>query len=124
MSTRRQVLPQLGVVGGEADGIALMQHQVGQRRGNILRILKLAEVLPLVPHAAGGVEEEMGPEVGLLLILLDEVPIGLAVGAPIDVADLVTGIVLAVLGELDAEALIGALVNAGEEALNEIAGHQ
>src|SRR5262249_55151623 len=48
---------------------------------------------------------------------------GLAVGAPVDVADLITGIILAMLGELDAEALVGALVDAGEEALDHVAGH-
>ena len=63
-------------------------------------------------------------QVRFLLVLLDVIAIGLAVGAPVDVADLVAGIILAMLGELDAEALVGTLVDAGEEALDEVARDQ
>ena len=80
--------------------------------------------LPRVGHAAAGIDEEVRLEVGLLLVLLDVVAVGLAEGAPVDVADLVAGVILAVLGELDAEALVRALVDAGEEALDEAAGDQ
>src|SRR5207249_10328718 len=46
----------------------------------------------------------------------------LAVGAPVDVADLIAGIILAMLGELDGEALVRTLVDAGEEALDQLPG--
>ena len=103
----------------QADGVALVQHQVRQRGGDVLGVLELARVLALVGHAAAGIDEQMGLQVGLFLVFLDVVAIGLAEGAPVDVADLVAGIILAMLGELDAEALVGALVDAGEEALDE-----
>ena len=44
--------------------------------------------------------------------------------APVDVADLVAGVILAVLGELDAETLVRTLVGAGEKALDESARDQ
>jgi len=49
-------------------------------------------------------------EVGLLLVLLDVVPVGLAVELPVEVADLIARGVLAVLGELDGESAVGAPV--------------
>jgi hypothetical protein len=90
------------------DGVALVQHEIRQRCGDVARVVELAGVGALVRHAAGGVDEEVGLEVGLLLVLLDVIAIGLAVGAPVDVADLVAGVVLAVLGELDGEPLVRA----------------
>src|SRR5262249_11202423 len=44
--------------------------------------------------------------------------------APVEVADFVPGVVLAVLGELDAVALVGAFMNAGEVSLDERASDQ
>ena len=44
----------------------------------------------------------MAVEVGLLLELLDVIPIGSRVDFPVDCREIVAGNVLAVLGELDA----------------------
>jgi hypothetical protein len=63
-------------------------------------------------------------QVGLFFVLLDVVAVGLAEDAPVDVADLVAGVVLAMFGELDAETLVGALVNAAEEAFDNLARDQ
>ena len=49
----------------------------------------------------------MALEVGLLLELLDVVPIAARVDLPVERGQIVAGQVLAVLGELDAEPLIG-----------------
>src|SRR5690348_827122 len=76
----------------------------------------------LVGHAARGVNDQVRLEVRLLLVLLDEVPVRLAVGAPVDVANLVAGIILAMFSELDGKALVRTLVCAGEETLDELAG--
>src|SRR5207245_2596216 len=72
-------------------------------------------------HAAGSIDEQMGVQVGFFLVFLDVIAVGLAEDAPVDVANLVAGIILAMLGELDAEALVGAFVNAAEEALDDVA---
>src|SRR5438270_12284168 len=61
----------------------------------------------------------MSLEVGFLFELFDVIAIGFAIGPPVDVADFVARIVLAMLGELDAEAFVRALVNAGEETFDE-----
>ena len=105
----------------QADRVALMQHQIGQRRGDVLGILKLAAVLALVLHAAAGVDEQMGFEVCFLFILLDIIAIRFAVSSPVDVADFVAVVILAMLGELHAETLVGAFVNAGKETLDGVA---
>ena len=49
---------------------------------------------------------------------------GAAVDLPVDVLDVVAGDVLAVLGELDGEAVVGALVHAREVALDDQPGLQ
>src|SRR5262245_35686242 len=64
----------------------------------------------------------MAIEVGLLLELLDVVAIGARVHLPVDGRDVVAGHVLAVLGELDAKALEGTAMQAGEKALDDRPG--
>jgi hypothetical protein len=88
-----------------------------------LGILKLAAVLPLISHAAAGIHQQIRLEVCLFLVFLDVIAVSLAQHAPIDVADFIAGIILPMLGELDAEALIWALVHAGEKALHDRARH-
>src|SRR5262249_54776275 len=74
-----------------------------------------------VEHGVAGVEDDVGDEVGLLLVLLDGVALGPAVALPVDVADVVAGDVLAVLDELDGEAAEGALVLADAQAFDDAA---
>ena len=62
----------------------------------------------------------MRTQVGLLFVLLDEEPIGTSVDAPVDVPDVVTGDVRAVVCELDTEALVGALVQSADEPLDDV----
>ena len=57
-------------------------------------------------------------QVGFFLVFLDVVAVGLAEGPPVDMADLVAGAVLPVLGELDREALERALVQPGHHPLD------
>ena len=61
----------------------------------------------------------MAIEVGLLLELLDVVAIAARVDLPVDGREVVAGDVLAVLGELDAEALERAAMQAREEAFDD-----
>ena len=73
---------------------------------------------------AGGVDDEVGAEVGLLLEALHVVLVELALGLPVEVAQLVAGRVLAVLGELDRLPVVGRAVEAGEHALGDRADAQ
>ena len=61
----------------------------------------------------------MAVEIGLLLELLDVVAIAARVDLPVDRGEIVARHVLAILGELDAEALERAAVQTGEEALDD-----
>src|ERR1019366_9818912 len=92
-----------------------VQHQIRRRRGQILGILELAYRRAMIRHAAGRIDEQMGVEIGFFLMFLDVVAIGLAEGAPVDVANFVAGVILLMLGEFDAESLVGAFVYAAEE---------
>ena len=61
----------------------------------------------------------MALEIGLLLELLDDVAIGPRVDLPVERRQIVAGQILAVFGELDAEALERAPVQAGEKSLDD-----
>ncbi len=63
-------------------------------------------------------------QVRLLLVFLDVMAVGLAERTPVDVADLVSRAVLAVLGELDREALERALVQARHQPFHHQARDQ
>ena len=61
----------------------------------------------------------MAIEVGLLLELLDVVPIAARVDLPVDRREIVAGDVLPVLGELDAESLERTAVQPGQKAFDD-----
>ena len=73
-------------------------------------------------HRLGRVEEDRRREVGLLFVFLDVEPVAAAVDLPVDVLGVVAGHVLAVLGELDREAVVGAGVHARDVALDQEPG--
>ena len=66
----------------------------------------------------------MAVEVGLLLEFLDVVAVAARVHLPVDRGEVVARHVLAVLRELDAEALEGAAVKPGQEAFDDRARFQ
>ena len=108
------------VEGGEADRVALAVHQVAERRREARAVLELRHrVMRPVAHRAADVEHQVAVEVRLLLELLDVVAIAARVDLPVDGGDVVAGNVLAVLGELDAEALERAAVQAGQQPFDD-----
>ena len=100
------------VEGDQADGVALPVHQVRERRRQVRAVLELRHAARAVAHRRADVEQEVAPEVGLFLELLDVVAIGARVDLPVDRRQVVARDVLPVLGELDAEALERAAVQA------------
>ena len=72
-----------------------------------------------VAHRAADVEQEVAIEVRLLLELLDVVAIAARVDLPVDRRRSSPGMVLPVLGELDAEALERAAVQARQEPFDD-----
>src|SRR5262249_13881258 len=95
--------------------------EIRPQRADILGKLKLARVPAPIRHAARRVDEKIRAEVGFLLVFLDVVAIRLAIRPPVDVPDLIARIILPMLRELDAEALVRRLVNAGKKTLDEAA---
>jgi hypothetical protein len=63
-------------------------------------------------------------KIGLFQILLEINLVGLGEDFPIDVADVVAGDVLPMLGEFDGDSLIRRAVHAGHEAFDDEAGAQ
>src|SRR5690606_2836814 len=95
---------------GGGDGVALLQDEVGEAGGEAARVVHLGDLAGAEVHRGGAVEEEVGDEVGVLLVLLDVILVGAAEDLPVEVAGVVAGGVFAVLGELDGEAVEGGAV--------------
>ena len=112
---RTQVGADRLVEGDEPDRILLANEEVAQGRGEVAGVFEFREVrlaaegagrLTLVGHRARGIDDEGGAEVRLLDVLLDVIAVALAVDPPVEIAQIITGDVLAVLGELDREPLV------------------
>ena len=120
------------IIDDQAAGVLLMQRQVRQGGGGHGGVVVLAdERHPIaaadagaVAHGLAGVHQHPEGQVGFFLVLLEVEAAGAAVDLPVEVLEVVAGDVLAVLGELDGEAVIWALVHAGEIALDDEAGLQ
>ena len=103
----------------QPDAVALPVHQVAERRGQARGVLELARPARPVRHRPADVDQQVTVEVGFLLELLDVVPIAAREDLPVDRREIVAADVLAVLGELDAEALERAAVEARQEAFDD-----
>ena len=116
----REALADLPVERDQADRVLLVDHQVAERRGEADRVLELGQLLAIgVAHRPREVHHQVARQVRLGLEFLRVEAVGLGVDVPVDVRDVVAGRVLAVLGELDREAVERAGVQAGDEALDD-----
>ena len=111
----------LAVEGDQAHAVLLLEHQVGQRRGRALGVFELRHRRGVAPvaHALAGVQQQVADQVRLFLELLQVVLVGPAEDFPVEVAQVVAGRVLAMLGELDREAVEGAAMHARDVALDD-----
>jgi len=127
-------------VDDQAHAVALLERDVAEGGGEGGGVVELGPVAAAVGafgdagaggvgegaraevHGAGGVDEDEQVEVGFLLVLFELEFVGAAEDFPVEVTEVVAGDVLAVLGELDAEASEGRAVQAGGEALDDHAG--
>ena len=105
----------------QADRVLLADHQVGQRGREVGPVVRLAQAAGGVVHRCGGVEEDRRAEVRLFLVQLHVELLGLGVGLPVEVLQVVAGHVLPVLRELDRGAVEGRPVEAGDEPLHHAA---
>ena len=121
LTARGKNLSGLRVEGDETDAVGLLEHHVGNASGQSRGIMELGPTLgtgALVRHRTAGIQKHVAPEVGFLLVFADVETVALAVYLPVQVPDLVTGDVLAVLFELDAETLVRRPVQARAKAFH------
>ena len=116
---RRQQADNSIVEREQPDRIALPVHQICQRGGKIQAVLELAESRRPVTHRGAHIERNAAFEVGLFFVFLDVKAVASCVDFPVDRGQVVTGHVLPVLGELHAEPLERAAMQAGEEPLDD-----
>ncbi len=108
------------VEGDEPGGIALPVHQERQRAGQHGAVFELAHRRgAAIAHRSADVEQQVALDVRLFLILLDVVTVAARVDLPVERGEIVAVDVLAVLGELDAEALVRAAMKAREKSLHD-----
>ena len=105
---RRQPQPDRVVERHQTSCVPLAVHQKRQRACEHRAVGELAHWRrTAVGHRCADVEQQVAFDVGLLLELLHVVPIAARVDFPVERGQIVAWEVLAVLGELDAEAFVG-----------------
>lgn len=120
--TCREEFTDLVIEGNETDGIALLMEEVGEGGGEGGGVAGLVVVEGAVLHGTGTIEEQVATEVGFVLELLDVMAVGPGEDPPVEMARIIAGGVLAILGELDGEAVVRAAMEAGPESLDDGAG--
>ena len=110
-----------GVEDGEGDGVTLEEDEVGEARGDGAGVVELGDFAGAILHGLAAIEEEVGDEVRLLLVLLDVVAVAAAEDFPVEMPGVVAGDVFAMLRKLDGESAEGGAVRAGHVALDDAA---
>jgi len=96
--------------------VALVDDRVAQRGNHLSGVAELLLRALAVAHRRAGVEYEVADQVGLHLVLFDDVAAALEVNPPVDVLGVVAPDVLPVAGKLDGEARQRRLVATGQVA--------
>jgi len=111
----------LVVEADEPDGVALAEQQPGYGGGDPFGVGELCDALggagPV--HGLGDVKHDCGAEVGLLLELLDQPLIGARHHTPVEIAEVIAGLIGAMFGELDGESFAGRLVQPHQESFHD-----
>ena len=105
LRARRQRIHDAIAESDEPDAVALPVHQIAERRREAGGVVELRDAARGVCHRSADVDEQLAVKVGFLFELLDVVAVAPRVDLPVHRGEVVAGDVLAVLGELDAEAL-------------------
>ena len=112
----------------DADGVALPEQEERERSTDALRVRELGQACaaPASPggcarpvHRPARVEDERGAQVGFFLELFDDPAIGPCRDPPVEVAQVVAGLIGAVLGEFRRESAARRAVKAGQEAVHD-----
>src|SRR2546426_10379073 len=98
--------PDLGIKGQQPDAIPLMIGEIAEAGGENPRVIDLLDFAGTVIHGPADVEKNENACVRLTFIQLYIELVAARKDVPIDSPDLITGHVLAVCGEIHAEAQI------------------
>ena len=114
------------VVRPEADHarrVVLFEQEPGQSRREHPGAFELRAPsrLSAIRHGRTRVTDNVKAHVGFLHVTLDAEAIVTRVKSPVQVAQIVTGVVIAVITELNAEAMERAVVLPGQEAFHDVA---
>jgi hypothetical protein len=97
----------------------LARHEEGEDGGQVGRVFELRERLAVaIQHRAAGIENDLSLEICFLFVLFDVQAIGPGQHPPVEKAETVATSVFAMLGELDAETLVGAGVQAADKTFD------
>ena len=96
----------------------MLKEKVGEGGGQCVRIIGFGPIAGAEGHRATLIDQQVATQIGFIFKLLDVVAVAAGVHAPVDIARVIAGYVLAVLRELDREAVVGAAVDAVPEALH------
>src|SRR5688572_29316592 len=105
-------IPDGFVEGQQADGIALQMKKVRERRRERRRVVRLRITERAIVHRLALIDDELAAQIRFVLEFLDEVTVGARKDLPVEITQVVTRRVLAVLGEFHREAVIRAAMNA------------
>jgi len=120
----RHVRDDVLVEGEDTDAIALLVRQIREAGSEKRSVLELGHAAARELHRPRDVEQDREVRVRVRFVLLDVVPVGARVQAPVHAADVVAGDVAAVLGEIDRGAEERRAVQAVDEAVHHGAGEQ
>ncbi len=119
LARRGEALPDLLIERHQPHRVLLPDHQVTKGRRQADPVFKFRQLLSVsVPHRRREIHHEVARQIRLGLEFLDVKPVGLGVHVPVDVSNVVTGRVLAMLGEFHRETLERAGVQPRDEPLD------
>ncbi len=107
----------------QARGVVLFEQKPRQRRGQHFGAFQLRApggCAPIV-HRGAGIANNVEADIGLLHVTLDTQPVAARVEPPIQVTQIVAGLVIAVVAELDAKPVKRAVMQPAEEAFHDVA---
>lgn len=114
----------------ESEGVALSMEDFDEDGGGVggegdfVGVVDVTMSFEGEEHGGGLVDEDLTAEVGLFLVLLYEEAVGAAIEAPVDVCGGFAGVVVAIVGEFDREAVQGAAMAACNETLDHLPGEE
>src|ERR1019366_5388762 len=114
----RDVIGHVLIEDDQSRGIPLLRRHVGERSGEVARIIQFSDAARSISHGLAGVEQDEQLHVRLALEALQIKALRAGENVPIDVAEIVSLNVLLILGELLAEAELRRAVQPRDTAIH------